>query len=170
MVLRQKMTACSCFDYLDGSVIRCSGSEGPSMVAQMKQSHMEIRELTLENANIIEIGPRAFKNLRIKKLVLDKNRIKVIHPDAFRGLENSLQELSIAHNKLQEVSLQNEVMIRLTFIIKKCKRVLIGFKNFYINVSRWKILEISTSESPSIKSFTKEHSTAETATTPKRKV
>ncbi|VDN25199.1 unnamed protein product, partial [Cylicostephanus goldi] len=98
----KNQTACSCFDYLDGSVIRCSGQEGPIMVEQMKKSHFEIRELTLENANIVEIGPRAFKNLRIKKLVLDKNRIKVLHKDAFRGLENVLQELSIAQNKLPE--------------------------------------------------------------------
>ncbi|KAI1725771.1 leucine rich repeat domain-containing protein [Ditylenchus destructor] len=49
------------------------------------------------------IGSRAFKNLRIKKLVLDNNRIKSIQKDAFRGLESVLQELYINNNKLSEV-------------------------------------------------------------------
>lgn len=47
----------------------------------------------------MQIGARAFRNLRIKKLVLDNNRIKVISADAFRGLESTLQDLSLAHNK-----------------------------------------------------------------------
>lgn len=51
----------------------------------------------------LQIGPRAFKNLRIRKLNLDKNRIKSIHKDALRGLENVLQELSLSQNKLTEV-------------------------------------------------------------------
>ncbi|KIH69553.1 leucine Rich repeat-containing domain protein [Ancylostoma duodenale] len=117
-------TACSCFDYLDGSVIRCSGQEGPIMVEQMKKSHFEIRELTLENANIVEIGPRAFKNLRIKKLVLDKNRIKALHKDAFRGLENVLQELSIAQNKLTEVPSETLAGLRaLNVLSLKCNKI-----------------------------------------------
>ncbi|ETN69557.1 leucine Rich repeat-containing domain protein, partial [Necator americanus] len=117
-------TACSCFDYFDGSVIRCSGQEGPIMVEQMKKSHFEIRELTLENANIVEIGPRAFKNLRIKKLVLDKNRIKELHKDAFRGLENVLQELSIAQNKLTEVPTDALAGLRaLNVLSLKCNRI-----------------------------------------------
>ncbi|KAK6062122.1 leucine Rich repeat-containing domain protein [Cooperia oncophora] len=123
----KNQTACSCSDNLDGSVIRCTGQEGPVMVEQLKNLHLEIRELSLENANIVEvvilniifhihciintpicnclvkIGPRAFKNLRIRKLILDKNRIKKLHKDALRGLENVLQELSLAQNKLTEV-------------------------------------------------------------------
>ncbi|EPB69660.1 leucine Rich repeat-containing domain protein [Ancylostoma ceylanicum] len=120
----KNQTACSCFDYLDGSVIRCSGQEGPIMVEQMKKSHFEIRELTLENANIVEIGPRAFKNLRIKKLVLDKNRIKALHKDAFRGLENVLQELSIAQNKLTEVPSETLAGLRaLNVLSLKCNKI-----------------------------------------------
>ncbi|RCN52637.1 leucine Rich repeat-containing domain protein [Ancylostoma caninum] len=94
------------------------------MVEQMKKSHFEIRELTLENANIVEIGPRAFKNLRIKKLVLDKNRIKALHKDAFRGLENVLQELSIAQNKLTEVPSETLAGLRaLNVLSLKCNKI-----------------------------------------------
>ncbi|GMT07220.1 hypothetical protein PENTCL1PPCAC_29394 [Pristionchus entomophagus] len=96
-------TACSCSDYFDGAVVKCSGPEGPMIVEKLKSTHVEIRELVLEKANIIEIGPRAFKNLRIKKLVLDQNRIKSFHKNAFDGLQNCLQELSIAHNRLTKI-------------------------------------------------------------------
>ncbi|KAK6030712.1 leucine Rich repeat-containing domain protein, partial [Ostertagia ostertagi] len=120
----KNQTACSCFDNLDGSVIRCSGQEGPMMVEQMKKLHFEIRELTLENANIVEIGPRAFKNLRIRKLVLDKNRIKAIHKDALRGLENVLQELSLAQNKLTEVPSDAVAGMRALSVLNlKCNRI-----------------------------------------------
>ncbi|PIO76111.1 leucine Rich repeat-containing domain protein [Teladorsagia circumcincta] len=121
---QKEQTACSCFDNLDGSVIRCSGQEGPMMVEQMKKLHFEIRELTLENANIVEIGPRAFKNLRIRKLVLDKNRIKAIHKDALRGLENVLQELSLAQNKLTEVPSDAIAGMRALSVLNlKCNRI-----------------------------------------------
>uniref|UniRef100_A0A0K0D5P6 Leucine-rich repeat-containing protein let-4 n=1 Tax=Angiostrongylus cantonensis TaxID=6313 RepID=A0A0K0D5P6_ANGCA len=147
------LTACSCSDYLDGSVIRCSGQNGPRMIEQMKKLHFEIRELTLENANIVEIGPRAFKNLRIKKLVLDKNRIRVIHKEAFRGLENVLQELSIAKNKMTEVPSDALTGLRaLNVLSLKCNKL--GnltkpvFKNLSslidVNLSCNEICEISS--------------------------
>lgn len=52
---------------------------------------------------ILKIGPRAFVGMRIKKLVLDNNKIKLIQKNAFRGLESVLQELSIVSNRLTEV-------------------------------------------------------------------
>jgi Leucine-rich repeat (LRR) protein len=72
-------------------------------VENLKKLNVEVRELVLENANIIEIGPRAFVGMRIKKLVLDNNKIKMIQKNAFRGLESILQELSIVGNRLTEV-------------------------------------------------------------------
>ena len=51
----------------------------------------------------MQIGAQAFRNLRIKKLVLDNNRIKTIQRDAFQGLESVLQELSINNNQLTQV-------------------------------------------------------------------
>ncbi|GMR61022.1 hypothetical protein PMAYCL1PPCAC_31217 [Pristionchus mayeri] len=99
----KNQTACTCSDYFDGAVVKCSGPDGPMIVEKLKTTHVEIRELVLEKANIVEIGPRAFKNLRIKKLVLDKNRIKGFHKNAFDGLQNVLQDLSIEHNRLTKV-------------------------------------------------------------------
>lgn len=90
----------------------------------MKKMFFEIRELTLENANIVEIGPRAFKNLRIRKLILDKNRIKSIHKDALRGLENVLQELSLAQNKLSKVPSEAIAGMRALNVLNlKCNRI-----------------------------------------------
>ncbi|CAJ0583847.1 unnamed protein product, partial [Mesorhabditis spiculigera] len=102
-VFFNNQTTCSCSDYIDGAVIKCSGPQGPVLVERLKSNHVEIRELSLENANIVEIGPNAFKNLRIKKLVLDKNRITGFHKDAFRGLENVLIELSLQQNRMPQV-------------------------------------------------------------------
>lgn len=53
--LLKNQTACSCFAYIDGIVIRCNGQAGPSVVEQLKKSPLEIRELVLENANIVEV-------------------------------------------------------------------------------------------------------------------
>ncbi|KJH41698.1 leucine Rich repeat-containing domain protein [Dictyocaulus viviparus] len=143
----KNQTACSCSDYLDGSVIRCSGQDGPKMIEQMKKLHFEIRELTLENANIIEIGPRAFKNLRIKKLVLDKNRIKAIHRDAFRGLENVLQELSIANNKMTEVPSDAVAGMRaLNVLSLKCNKIGNLTKPVFVNLTSLIDVNLSCNE------------------------
>ncbi|KAI6239150.1 Leucine Rich Repeat family protein [Aphelenchoides fujianensis] len=99
----RNQTACSCVEYVDGAIIRCNGPDGPMMVEKLKKTQTEVRELALENANILEIGAQAFRNLRIKKLVLDNNRIKTIQRDAFQGLETILQELSINNNKLTQI-------------------------------------------------------------------
>uniref|UniRef100_A0A0N5B228 LRRCT domain-containing protein n=1 Tax=Strongyloides papillosus TaxID=174720 RepID=A0A0N5B228_STREA len=99
----KNQTVCTCTDFIDGPIIKCFGPEGPTIVDKLKKKPMEIRELAIEKANIIEIGARAFKNLKIKKLVLDNNKIKLIHPDAFKGLENVLVDLSINMNKLSSI-------------------------------------------------------------------
>lgn len=48
-------SACSCFAYIDGIVIKCNGPEGPGVVEELKKNPLEIRELALENANIVEV-------------------------------------------------------------------------------------------------------------------
>lgn len=53
-------TACSCDGTVEGPVIRCNGIDGLLIVDKLKASNMEIKEFTLENANIIEV--RTFKN------------------------------------------------------------------------------------------------------------
>ncbi|KHN82694.1 Leucine-rich repeat-containing protein 15 [Toxocara canis] len=120
----RNQTACSCFAYIDGIVIKCNGPEGPGVVEQLKKNPLEIRELALENANIIEIGRHAFRNLRIKKLVLDNNHIRALHPDAFRGLESVMQELSISKNKLTAVPTDSLIAMRaLSVLSLKCNNI-----------------------------------------------
>uniref|UniRef100_A0A915K5R2 Leucine-rich repeat-containing protein let-4 n=1 Tax=Romanomermis culicivorax TaxID=13658 RepID=A0A915K5R2_ROMCU len=96
---------CTCYNYLDGAVIKCKGPKSIELIEKLKALPVrpEIRELAIERAAITEVGDGAFRNLRIKTLVLNDNHIKVIHPNAFRGLESSLVSLSIAHNKLTEI-------------------------------------------------------------------
>lgn len=53
----KEQTACSCFAYVDGAVIKCSGPDGPTVVEQLKSTQTEIRELAIENANIVEVCP-----------------------------------------------------------------------------------------------------------------
>lgn len=52
----QKQTSCTCTNYIDGAIIKCNGSKGPLIVEKLKKSQIEIRELTLENANIVEVS------------------------------------------------------------------------------------------------------------------
>uniref|UniRef100_A0A915EC45 Uncharacterized protein n=1 Tax=Ditylenchus dipsaci TaxID=166011 RepID=A0A915EC45_9BILA len=120
----RNQTACTCTDYVDGAIIKCNGPNGPLIVEELKKVQAEVRELALENANILEIGSRAFKNLRIKKLVLNNNRIKSIQKDAFRGLESVLQELYINNNKLSEVPTEAIQGLRaLNVLSLSCNRI-----------------------------------------------
>lgn len=47
--------SCSCYSYIDGAIIKCSGPDGPGVVEKLKAVQTEIRELILEDANIIEV-------------------------------------------------------------------------------------------------------------------
>uniref|UniRef100_A0AC35U7R2 Leucine-rich repeat-containing protein let-4 n=1 Tax=Rhabditophanes sp. KR3021 TaxID=114890 RepID=A0AC35U7R2_9BILA len=94
---------CTCFDYADGSVVKCTGQSGTSVIEQLKKTPMQIKELYLAGAGIIELGPHAFRNLTIKKLVLDNNKLKSIRDTAFEGLENCLNTLSLNMNKLTAI-------------------------------------------------------------------
>ncbi|CAD5222345.1 unnamed protein product [Bursaphelenchus xylophilus] len=117
-------TVCSCSEYIDGAIIRCNGPESPHMVEKLKKYHPEIRELALENANILEIGARAFGSLKIKKLVLDNNRIKAINANAFKGLEKVLQELHINNNKLPDIPTDAiEDLTALNILSLKCNEI-----------------------------------------------
>lgn len=51
----RNQTACSCTEYVDGAIIRCQGPDGPMMVEKLKKVQTEVRELALENANILEV-------------------------------------------------------------------------------------------------------------------
>uniref|UniRef100_A0A915PUV6 Leucine-rich repeat-containing N-terminal plant-type domain-containing protein n=1 Tax=Setaria digitata TaxID=48799 RepID=A0A915PUV6_9BILA len=120
----KNQTTCSCFAYIDGVVIRCNGQNGPAIVEQLKETPIEIRELALENANIVEIGRNAFRNLRIKKLILDNNRIRALHPQAFRGLESVMLELSISKNKLTEIPTDSLIAMRALRVLSlRCNNI-----------------------------------------------
>lgn len=60
----QNQTACTCTDYIDGAIIKCNGPQGPLTVEKLKKNKIEVKELTLESANIIEV------NLKKKNLII----------------------------------------------------------------------------------------------------
>ncbi|VDK72944.1 unnamed protein product [Litomosoides sigmodontis] len=120
----KNQTTCSCSSYIDGVVIQCSGQNGPAVVEQLKKTPIDIRELALENANIVEIGRNAFRNLRIKKLILDNNRIRALHPQAFRGLESVMLELSISKNKLTAIPTESLIGMRALRVLSlRCNNI-----------------------------------------------
>ena len=51
----RNQTACSCEEYVDGAIIKCNGPKGPLVVESLKKLNIDVRELVLENANIIEV-------------------------------------------------------------------------------------------------------------------
>lgn len=48
--------ACTCFAYLDGAVIKCQGPSATSVIEKLKEVQTEIRELSIEDASIIEVS------------------------------------------------------------------------------------------------------------------
>lgn len=51
----RNQTACTCTDYSDGAIIKCSGPQGPLVVEELKKAQIDVRELALENAHIVEV-------------------------------------------------------------------------------------------------------------------
>lgn len=47
--------SCTCFAYLDGAVIKCQGPSAIGVVDKLKSVQTEIRELSIEDASIIEV-------------------------------------------------------------------------------------------------------------------
>uniref|UniRef100_A0A7E4VMU4 LRRCT domain-containing protein n=1 Tax=Panagrellus redivivus TaxID=6233 RepID=A0A7E4VMU4_PANRE len=101
--IHEYIDVCTCEEYTDGAIVKCSGKDSIKVVEKLKAARAEVRELWVENAKIIQINAEAFNPLRLKKLVLDNNLIKTVHQNAFKGLESVLQELSINSNKLKEI-------------------------------------------------------------------
>lgn len=93
--------------------------------------------LKTDNFFLQQIGPRAFRNLRIKSLILDNNRIRAIHADAFRGLENSMTSLSIAHNKLTDVPTDALTGLNSLLVLNlQCNNIGNLYQPVFRNVSR----------------------------------
>lgn len=48
--------ACTCYSYLDGAVIQCKGLNSTRAIDKLKTVQTEIRELSIEDASIIEVN------------------------------------------------------------------------------------------------------------------
>lgn len=52
----KNQTACTCEEFNDGAIVKCSGKGGPIVVEQLKTNKAEVRELWLQNAKIVEVS------------------------------------------------------------------------------------------------------------------
>ncbi|CAD5211200.1 unnamed protein product [Bursaphelenchus okinawaensis] len=64
------------------------------------RSHVNISKLDIEKSSVSLISSDTFKNHSIQTLTLSNNRIGTLNVNAFRGLEESLQELDLQNNHL----------------------------------------------------------------------
>lgn len=63
-----------------------------------------IDSLTISNTSIPVLPPGAFQYLNVKRLVLNRNDLSQIHPQAFKGrIVNTLEELDLRNNNLGQI-------------------------------------------------------------------
>lgn len=76
-----------------------------------------IELLYVNNSTIGQLGDFVFKNLKIINLQLSAANIIDISSNAFRGLENTLQNLNLASNELRSVPVQPLRQLRLVSLL-----------------------------------------------------
>ena len=67
----------------------------------------------VNNSAIVELPENVFRSLKISNLQLNNGKISKISPDAFRGLEDTLQGVNLADNDLSEVPVETLRTLRL---------------------------------------------------------
>jgi len=67
----------------------------------------------VNNSAIVELKENSFKGLKISNLQISNAKISKVSPNAFRGLEDTLQGLNLADNELTEVPVETLRTLRL---------------------------------------------------------
>ena len=67
----------------------------------------------VNNSAIVELKENTFKGLKISNLQISNAKISKVSPNAFRGLEDTLQGLNLADNELTEVPVETLRTLRL---------------------------------------------------------
>ncbi|KAI0980461.1 hypothetical protein GJ496_002867 [Pomphorhynchus laevis] len=98
-------------DYID-----CSARNLQSIPIFSESSACDI--LNLSSNKIRELPSGSFKNLRILKLYLENNPILNVHPDAFHGLKQPLEELSLSFDNRQSSSDRSSIPISISSHLK----------------------------------------------------
>ncbi|KHN82727.1 Leucine-rich repeat-containing protein 3 [Toxocara canis] len=94
---------CRCEELHNGVSLNCSSSDGVPTIELLRANQANlglIQQLTVQNAQLTRLPAGFFSGLYIKKLDLSHNRLYEIHPNAFLGMNNVLQELRLNHNNL----------------------------------------------------------------------
>ncbi|XP_059088555.1 uncharacterized protein LOC131884712 [Tigriopus californicus] len=76
-----------------------------------------IELLYINNSTVGSLPPFAFKNLKIISLQISAAEIIEISDNAFRGLENTLQNLNLANNQLRTIPVQPLRQLRLVSLL-----------------------------------------------------
>lgn len=97
---------CQCIDKLEGIELNCSQVDviGLINVLRVSQSQLGVlKSLSIRQSTIPVISDKFFTGLFIKKLELKDLKTKTIENQAFSGLEQVLQELSIVNNEITSI-------------------------------------------------------------------
>ncbi|XP_012271913.1 chaoptin [Orussus abietinus] len=90
-------------DLSDNSIeVLTLGVEGSEndLVPAGKNRSLKVHDLNLGSNRIRNLPADVFLNLEAKRIHLSSNGMKVVHEDAFRGLEESLEYLNLESNEL----------------------------------------------------------------------
>ena len=75
-----------------------------SVPQNMFNNTLSVNDLNLDYNYIESLQENAFKSISPRRIYLGMNRIRDIHPDAFSGLETTLELLDLERNSLNNVS------------------------------------------------------------------
>ncbi|CAD5215455.1 unnamed protein product [Bursaphelenchus xylophilus] len=99
--------SCSCNEINKGSVeIKCSNQDWDRIPSLQRiiplddRSSIKLGTLIIERSSLSTIPSDNFRNQSINSLILSNNRISTLNVNAFRGLEDSLQELNLQNNQI----------------------------------------------------------------------
>ncbi|XP_014668752.1 PREDICTED: leucine-rich repeat-containing G-protein coupled receptor 5-like [Priapulus caudatus] len=93
---------CSCVDAsgFEAIYIICSSGTLQEVMAAVRDVNMEIFELQITGVEMATLPHDAFAGVSIRRMSLPGNKIRRITAHAFRGLEDSLEFLSLYDNEL----------------------------------------------------------------------
>ncbi|PAV80515.1 hypothetical protein WR25_02939 [Diploscapter pachys] len=101
--------ACKCFpsgfdSRLDGIVIGCSGHVLPSIFKALRAlNDTSIGKLRISDALVNILPSDMFKDMRMKKLQVERAGLAVLREGAFASLGSRLRELSLRHNNIKKI-------------------------------------------------------------------
>jgi len=114
--LIELQSACLCAINLSQQLsVQCSVVNFPMLTSALYEYARDsaIDLVYVNNSAIVELKENTFKGLKISNLQISNAKISKVSPNAFRGLEDTLQGLNLADNELTEVPVETLRTLRL---------------------------------------------------------